>query len=169
MIAYAFWHWSNAEGYERRLADFLAALDADKPAGFLGACSFRTGAAPWLPGPAYLDWYRVGAFADLDALNDGAISASRKAPHDAVAALARGGAGGIYRHKSGPNDVRPFKIAHWFSKPSGMRYDELFALRSPGSLWMRQLVLGPSPEFVLFGAEATPFVATRMDLSRVWP
>jgi len=84
------------------VCDFLSALEAEKPAGFIGASSFRTGPAPWLPGPAYLDWYRIGGFADLEALNEGAVTASRKAPHVAVAALAAGGAGGIYRHKSGP-------------------------------------------------------------------
>jgi hypothetical protein len=149
MIAYAFWHWPapGAAGYERRLGEFLAALEAEKPAGFLGGSSFRTGSAPWLPGPAFLDWYRIGGFADLEALNEGAVTASRKAPHDAIAALAAGGAGGIYRHKSGPDDVRPFKFAHWFGKPAGMRYDELFSRLADagGSLWMRQMVLGHRP------------------------
>jgi hypothetical protein len=173
MIAYAFWHWPapGAAGYEQRLGEFLAALEAEKPAGFLGASSFRTGSAPWLPGPAFLDGYRIGGFADLEALNEGAVTASRKVPHDAIAALAAGGAGGIYRHKAGPDDVRPFKFAHWLGKPSGMRYDELFAvLRDvPGSLWMRQMVLGSSPEFALFTEESVPVPATRMAIARIWP
>ena len=41
----------------------------------------------------------------------------------------------------------------------------------PGSLWMRQMVLGASPEFVLFAARdvALGVPATRVDVARIWP
>ena len=175
MLAYTFWHWPlpEAEKYEERVVQFQEALAANPPAGFRGAITMRHEAAPWLPGQAYLDWYLVDGFADLEALNEGAVTASRKGPHDSVAALAQGGAGGLYKLLSGPSEPRFARVAHWFHKPAGMRYDELFAKLAnlPGSIWMRQMVLGPSPEFVLFalGDIALPFPAVRSDVFSVWP
>src|SRR3989442_11147931 len=96
MLAYAFWHWprEGASEYERHLGEFFQALEAEKPLGYLGGLSMRHGGAAWLPGPAYLDWYRVSGFADLGTLNEGAVGGSRRAPHDAVAVMGAGGAGG---------------------------------------------------------------------------
>ena len=175
MLAYAFWHWPSNPGndYDQRMRKFQAALAAEPPPGFRGGVTFRHEAAPWLPGEAYLDWYLVDGFADLQALNDAAVSASRKGPHDDVAAVAAGGAGGVYKLRSGPAEPRFARVAHWFHKPAGMRYDELFKHVEglPGSLWMRQMVLGPSPEFVLFALAniALPFPAVRANLFSVWP
>src|SRR5438105_9092156 len=108
MIAYIFWHWPapGAARYEERVAAFQAALAAAPPAGFRQGFTFRHAAAPWLSGPGYLDWYAVDGFAALETLNEAAVTASRKAPHDAAAALAQGGAGGVYRLRSGPADLR---------------------------------------------------------------
>jgi hypothetical protein len=40
----------------------------------------------------------------------------------------------------------------WFAKPSGVTYAQLLARMPPGAaLWMRQMVLGPAPEFRLAG------------------
>ena len=175
MLAYAFWHWprEGASGYERHLSEFFQALEAEKPLGYLGGLSMRHGAAAWLPGPAYLDWYRISGFADQGSLNDGAVSGSRRAPHDDMAAMAGGGAGGVYELQQGPTDFVDAKVAHWFGKPAGMRYAELFGELAgvPGSLWMRQMVLGPSPEFVLFATRdvALGVSATRIDVSCLWP
>ena len=86
-----------------------------------------------------------------------AVSASRAAPHDAAAAAVADGAGGLYRLRLGTPPSAP-RIAHWFAKPTGMRYDELLRLLSPvvdasrGALWMRQMVLGPAREFCLHAA-----------------
>src|SRR5256885_11394651 len=128
MLAYAFWHWprEGASEYERHLGEFFQALEAEKPLGYLGGLSMRHGAAAWLPGPAYLDWYRASGFADLGTLNDGAVSGSRRAPHDDVAAMAGGGAGGGYELQQGPADFGDAKGAHWVGKPAGMRYAGLF-------------------------------------------
>ena len=175
MLAYTFWHWpaADAKDYESRIAQFQTALAADPPAGFRGAVTLRHEAAPWLPGTAYVDWYLIDAFGDLQALNDAAVSASRKAPHDEVAALAAGGAGGIYKLLAGPAEPRVARVAHWFSKPPGLTYDAFFQkLRNlPGSLWMRQMVLGPSPEFALLALAniALPFPAIRANVLSVWP
>src|SRR2546428_2397358 len=148
MLAYAFWHWprEGASEYEHNLGEFFQALEAEKPLGYLGGLSMRHGAAAWLPGPAYLDWYRVSGFADLGTLNDGAVSGSRRAPHDNVAAMAGGGAGGVYELQQGPADFVDAKVAHWFGKPAGMRYAEPFGelARVPRSLWVRPMGLRPS-------------------------
>ena len=54
-----------------------------------------------------------------------------------------------------------------------MRYAELFGELAgvPGSLWMRQMVLGSSPEFVLFAVRdvALGVPAMRVDVSCIWP
>lgn len=175
MLAYSFWHWPapGAARYEEHLAAFQESLAANAPPGFRQAFAFRHPAAPWLPGQAYLDWYEVDGFADLEALNEGAVSASRKLPHDRIAALAQGGMGGLYKLRSGSPDLRDARAAFWFAKAPGVKYDEIFATlsRVPGSLWMRQMVLGPAREFVLFASSEVdlPFPALRSGVARVWP
>lgn len=175
MLAYAFWHWpgSSAQDYEEKIAGFQRALAAHPPAGFQRAFTLRHPAAPWLPGEAYLDWYVVGRFADLEALNEGAVTAGRKAPHDAVAAQARSGAGALYAHAGGAADASSARVAHWFGKPRGASYSDFLEPLSslPGSLWLRQMVLGPSPEFVLFAERelALPVEARVAQVTRVWP
>ena len=175
MLAYTFFHWprEGAADYERHLGEFFRAMEADKPLGYLGGLSMRHGPASWLPASAYLDWHRVSNFADLGMLNEGAVSGSRRAPHDDVAAMAAGGAGGVYELQQGPAEFVDAKVAHWFGKPQGMRYAELFGELAgvAGSLWMRQMVLGPSPEFVLFASRdvALGVPATRIDVECVWP
>jgi hypothetical protein len=159
MLAYVFWHWPLATVGERQYQDrqrhFHAALAAAPSSGFHRSCSHGIGGAPWAAegGPAYEDWYLVDDSAALDRLNAAAISASRKAPHDAAAEVAAGGTAGLYTLRLGAAPGQP-RFAAWFGKPEGMRYDELMALLRPlvdggASLWMRFMVLGPTPEFCL--------------------
>jgi hypothetical protein len=160
LLAYAFWHWkqpgvADAE-YEDRQRAFHAALGAAPPEGFVSSSSYAITGAPWAfaGGAAYEDWYLVRDSAALDALNAGAVSASRLVPHDAAASVAAGGIAGLYRNRIGNPPHAPV-IAHWFSKPSGMSYPALDALVGPtveargGTLWCRQMTLGPTPEFCL--------------------
>src|SRR5207253_6612299 len=49
-------------------------------------------------GNLYEDWYFVDDFTALGALNEAAVTVARKDPHDTVAKLAGGGAGGVYRN-----------------------------------------------------------------------
>jgi hypothetical protein len=99
LLAYVFWHWKRteiaAEDYDSRQRAFHAALAAAPPSGLLGSFSVNLSHAPWVAGGSdgYEDWYLVQDFAALGLLNEAAVSASRAAPHDAVAALAAGGAG----------------------------------------------------------------------------
>jgi hypothetical protein len=160
MLAYVFWHWKQRDvtgpEYERRQRAFHAALNASPSAGLRGSFSVGLSHAPWAAGgeDAYEDWYLVEDFGALGRLNEAAVSGGRAAPHDAAAAVAAGGAGGVYRLRSGSVVPAP-RYAHWFGKPDGVRYADLLAELSPlvdqarGGLWMRQMVLGPAREFCL--------------------
>jgi hypothetical protein len=184
MLAYVFWHWRQtqtaAREYESRQRVFHAALAAAPSSGFLWSFSFGLSGAPWAAGgrDAYEDWYLVQDFGALGALNDAAVSASRAVPHDAAAAVAGGGAGGLFRLRSGTALSAP-TYAHWFGKPDGMQYGELFAQLTPlvdqatAALWMRQMVLGPSREFCLHAAARVSLPASFdtlvIPLRPAWP
>lgn len=158
MLAYAFWHWKrsgvSSETYEARQREFQAALAAFPPDGFLRGTTVRLRGAAWAAdgGIVYEDWYLVRDMAALAPLNEGAVSGPRKAPHDAVAQLAGGGTAGLYGLSAGTALTAP-AVATWFGKPQGMSYSSLFDALAPitrgGALWMRQMVLGPTPEFCL--------------------
>lgn len=184
MLAYVFWHWKRAgvddDEYESRQRAFHAALAAAPPRGFSRSHSFAIVGAPWANegGPAWEDWYLVGDATALDALNEGAISATRTAPHDAAASVAAAGTAGIYRLRLGA-PTSPRSVS-WFAKPPGMRYDELNTRLTPciiatsdAALWMRFMVLGPAPEFCLQSREPLaippPFTGCSIALRAIWP
>ncbi len=158
MLAYVFWHWRRGDvpgdDYEARQRRFHRALGAAPSDGLESSHSYRLGKAPWANGgaEAYEDWYLVRDSAALDPLAEAAVSMSRKEPHDAAAAVAAGGTAGLYSLRIGrplPGATR----ARWFAKPDGMPYDTLWQTLGPrlkrhgATLWMRHMVLGPSPEF----------------------
>src|SRR5688572_4642030 len=131
LLAYVFWHWKRPEvtsiDYEDRQRGFHAALGASPSPGFVDSFSLSVSNAPWAASSeAYEDWYLVEDFGALGLLNEAAVSSSRAHPHDVAASVAAGGAGGVYGLKSGTALRRP-KYAHWFGKPEGMAYRELFA------------------------------------------
>jgi hypothetical protein len=154
VLAYVFWHRPahDADAYEERLAAFHAALAANPPAGFRGSAALHVREAPWLPGdgPAYEDWYGVEDWSALGRLNEAAVSGARAEPHDAVAQRAGAGAGAVYGLVSGPPEPAATQ-ASWLPKAPGADRDAFHAqLSGPGrSVWMRQMVLGPSPEYVV--------------------
>jgi len=184
MLAYVFWHWKRANvaaaGYEGAQRAFHTALAGTPPAGYTGSFSVALGDVPWVPGgdDVYEDWYLLEDFTALGALNEAAVSHSRAAPHDAAAALAAGGSGGLYRLRLG-SLLREPRHALWFGKPQGMRYGELFdqvtrvMAAGGGALWVRQLTLGPAREFCLHTAAAVslpaPFTPLAIPLRTVWP
>lgn len=153
MIAYLFWHWpAESAGYDAALLRFHMRL-AEAALPFLaGNATYRVAGVPWLPGgEGYEDWYVVGDFGDLGALNDAALAAGRREPHDAVAAMAAGAAGAVYGLHSGQLDLAQSSVT-WISKPRGTPYDVFYAELPPAAgLLRRQLVLGPSPEFCAMG------------------
>ena len=184
LLAYVFWHWKQAEittkDYAHRQRAFHAALAAAPSSGFLGSFSVRLSHAPWAAGgvDAYEDWYLVQDFGALGLLNEAAVSASRVAPHDAAAAVAASGAAGLYCLRLGAALQKP-QVDHWFGKPDGMPYSELFSQLGPlvdrvdGALWMRQMVLGPAREFCLHATAPVSlpaaFSVLVIPLRQVWP
>jgi len=159
VLAYLFWHWRyphvDKASYQQHLFDFHDALRTQKPHGFQYSTVFQVEHAPWIDteGEVYEDWYMVNNFAALEALNEGAASGSCREPHNRVASQAAGGAGGLYQLRAGEPGLATARVALWFAKPSGMSYEVLYAALQPGveqaagSLWQRQMVLGPAPEF----------------------
>jgi hypothetical protein len=185
MLAYVFWHWRRQEipreEYEQRQQRFHAAMKAAPSQGFLGSRSVAIRGAPWAASgaEAYEDWYLVEGSAALDPLNQAAITAPRQMPHDAAAAAADGGTAGLYSLRRGTvGNALPTRAA-WFSKPAGMSYDRLFtaldSLLQPvaGTLWCRQMVLGPTPEFCLQSSAPVtlpePFMPLVLELRPIWP
>ena len=184
MLAYVFWHWPRAdapaEAYEALQRPFHEGLRSAPPAGFLGSRVLAVAGAPWAAEgrDAYEDWYLVEGSAALDPLNQVAVSAPRRAAHDAAAAAAAGGTAGLYRLRLGePGD--PPRAAAWFAKPPGMSYSTLFTtleplVRSEGAaLWGRQMTLGPTPEFCLQSARPVELPAAFFPVAvryrTVWP
>jgi hypothetical protein len=175
VLAYVFWHRPGAgvepHAYEAALAAFHTALAADAPRGFVGSAAFRPDTAPWLPGegPAYEDWYAVEDWEALGTLNAAAVSGPRAAPHDAVAFEAGAGAGGVYRLIAG--EGLGARAALWLPKPDGEPREAFHAALAAtgGAVWMRQMVLGPAPEYVVRGGGpvALPWPATRAELAAV--
>jgi hypothetical protein len=145
-LAYVFWHWpAQRSQYEERMQAFHAALE--RP----GTVTFRLDTCPFGdPEPPYEDWYPVTDWADLGTLNDLAVSGTRKNPHDAVAAMSRKGAGGVYRLIENEVPLRDVTFAAWSSaRPSEPPAN--------AAVWQRQLVLGPAPEYAVLAA--SPFDA----------
>jgi len=163
MLAWIFWHSRSSATpeaeYRTRLLEFHELLYGGEIDGFLGSRICRYPAVPWLPSPTevYEDWYFLRDSAALDRLDEAALDLHRQARHDAVARLASVAAAGLYRLRAG-SDPATIARCYWMSKPLGETYDRFFARyrdRDPQSfgLWGRQMVLGPTPEFVLTTAE----------------
>ena len=182
MLAYVFWHWRRpdvaAGAYETAQRAFHQALASAPPAGFARSLSAAIREARWANDgmDAYEDWYVVDRTASLDPLNDGAVTASRSAPHDAAAAVAAGGTAGLWTLRAGEILDRP-AVAYWFAKPRGMSYAALDAAVGPltlpgqGTLWMRRMVLGPAPELCLHSATPVtlPWPAQAIPWRTIWP
>jgi hypothetical protein len=159
MLAYVFYHWKRGEidaaAYEQHLRAFHHALEESPSTGFSNSWCVALSGAPWANsgGGSYEDWYLVGGSADLDPLNDAAVSAARQAPHDKAASAAAGGTAGLYRLKLG-NALSAPRYSTWFGKPGDWSYAQLYERLQPvtartTALWVRQMTLGPALEFCL--------------------
>lgn len=155
MLAYVFWHAPRsavtASAYAASLGSFHAALAADPPAGLIASFTTRTARLPWLDAEnAYEDWYLLTSSAGLDPLDLAAVDGRRRAAHDRASGEARIGMGGLYRLVRGAPIVPT--TTGWYAKPQGWSYADfapvLDALAAAGAtVWQRQMVLGPAPEF----------------------
>ena len=93
-----------------------------------------------------------------------------RSSHDRVARHYGAGAGGLYCLTEGElpaigGQLGDASIATWVARPPGSIQRALGELLGDGidpahaSLWRRQLVLGPAPEFCLLAREASPGVS----------
>ena len=178
MLAYLFWHRpAVTEPYEADLRAFHASLAGARPPGFAASAAFRIGPTPWFGEPGYEDWYAVADWAALGRLNDAAVAPLHRPAHDRVADEAAVGAGAVYRLLRGEPEVGDATAAAWFAKPPDWTYDRLLAVLEQvppvHRLWQRQMVLGPAPEFCLWGPEAvelpSALTVVHTEPVRVWP
>ena len=165
MLAYVFWHWPRPHvtphEYEARVSDFHRSLSIDPPLGFRHSLTFRVDSLPWHSDKAagYEDWYLVADWEAFDPLNAAAVSGNNRTPHDRVAQTAAGGTGGVYRLQYGTLDLTDAGFAVWLHKPEGVRYadfDDLLRAWTENveiSMWQRQMVLGPAPEYCILSRQ----------------
>jgi hypothetical protein len=118
----------------------------------------------------YEDWYLVEDYTALGILNEAAVSHGHRTVHDDVAHRFGSGAGGLYglvEGELGPgvDSIGESSIAVWVARTPGLQRRALGELLGDGmppghaSLWRRQLVFGPAPEFCLLASEPPPGVA----------
>jgi hypothetical protein len=179
MLAYVFWHRplqsDRREPYEQALIGFHRSLAHRPPVGTLASAVFRVAEAPLPPaphsdgGPSYEDWYLVEDFAALGVLNAAAVGRGHQTSHDDVARRFGAGAGGLYGLIEGEAcaaSLGEAALAVWIARPPGSTRRALSELLGDGidpthaSLWRRQLVLGPAPEFCLLASEVSAGVTT---------
>lgn len=178
MLAYVFWHrprdLAASDAYERAHVAFHRSLAQRPPVGFHGSAVFRVGELPWpwsaasaqarLPDDGaggYEDWYLVEDFTALGILNEAAVGRGHRTPHDAVAHRFGEGAGALHGLIEGARSpaLTEATLAIWVSRPPGAEQCALGELLGDGmdprhaSLWRRQLVLGPAPEYCLLSPE----------------
>jgi hypothetical protein len=181
-LAYFFWHWKQPDvssaRYEAALRGFHASLRESPPRGFIRSVSTAVIGAPWANAgaEAYVDRYVIEDASALDRLDDAIGAMGRHRKHDTVAHLAAAGAGGVSRLRLGEVVEHP-RHAFWFNKVAGMSYEDIFRALEPAVrrhsavLWMRKMVLGPSPEFCLEAddmMELPNVSSTHVTLSPVW-
>lgn len=163
MLAYILWHWPDPSTEQRiyieKLISFHETLAAVKPRGFHHSTVYVVNGATWLENAdgVFEEWYLLENSAAMDVLNEAAVTGVCEQPHNSVARAAAGGTGGLYRLESGESELRSKRIAYRFSKPTGVSYSEFIdsieKVSGPGTaLWLRQMTLGPGPEFCLLAS-----------------
>jgi hypothetical protein len=183
-LAYVFWHWRQpsipASRYEALQRGFHEALAAHPPEGFAHSTSSALAGASWANGgaEAYQDRYVVRDSCALDVIDRAVVAGVQRTAHDGAARVAAGGTAGLYQARLGAPLATP-RHALWFAKPAGTTYEELFARCTPlvrtgaSVLWMRRMVLGPTPEFCLESVTAVTLpddlVPVALSLRPVWP
>jgi hypothetical protein len=189
MLAYVFWHRprddTEAEAYEEASVAFHRSLAHRRPVGMRASCALRLAELPWLAATGgdggsaesgrssaggYEDWYLIDDFTALGVLNEAAVGRGHRTSHDRIARRSGAGAGGVYALVEGEpvacGEAGASSQATWVALPPGSAPQEVFELLADGidpgraSLWRRQLVLGPAPEFCLLASEAPPGVAS---------
>lgn len=157
MLAWVLWHARSgttpSDHYVSALQSFHADVRAAGVPGFLGHRTNRHDEIPWLTNSheVYEDWYFVRDSAALDRLDEVATSEIARESHTRLARLAGVAVAGLYRLRKGKPLGSP-ALWTWVSKPHGTKYEPFIdALSSSGTVWSRQMVLGPTPEFCVEG------------------
>jgi hypothetical protein len=169
VLAYVFWHQPgqgiDSDVYARAAERFHRSLAHTPPAGLRGSALYRAAELPWLGvQTGYEDWYLLDDFCAVGVLNEAAVAHGHRSAHDEVASRFGIGAGGMYGLLEGHPDLHCRQVV-WVSRPPGSRPAALGELLGDGmepahaSLWRRQLVLGPAPEYCLLAAEPSAGVA----------
>ena len=158
MLAYVFWHRPgegvDSDEYERAQREFHETIESP-------SASFRLGELPFDPGgPGYEDWYLIEDWAALGNLNQTAVDALHRPSHDRAASGTGAGWGAVYLLVNEPA-VIPDSV-EWRQKPMGEASDEFLAELPETTVWRRQLVLGPAPEYCVAVPAPTP-------RERIWP
>lgn len=140
MLAYIFWHQPEAarDTYENAQRSFHAAIEVPS------AC-FRIDSLPFSEGSGYEDWYLVNGWAALGELNSHAVDVVRGDLHARAASHVMRGWGALYELVRGPGEIP--KGVEWLEKARGTPAEEFVSSLPHESVWRRQLVLGPAPEF----------------------
>ena len=96
MLAYVFWHERRADAddaaYRADAAEFHRRLTAAALPGFLGSRTFAIETFPWRDDAGatlFEDWYVLRGSAELDRLDEIAVSGDRSPPHDRLASAVR--------------------------------------------------------------------------------
>ncbi|MCI4365751.1 MAG: hypothetical protein L3K10_06815 [Thermoplasmata archaeon] len=165
-LAYVFFHRPKrsvgAREYVRALVRFHRGLAVAHPDGFQESAAFSCSRAPWKetrPGPIYLDWYVVDGFPALDPLREVAYRPPWVGMHRAIARRADVGWGAVYSARSEARAPKRTERLRWFSSTEATVAWLDSRAREPvseGTLWRRQLALGPSPEFCWASEVPTP-------------
>jgi hypothetical protein len=183
-LLYVFWHWRHAAAdraeYERRQLSFHAAYEAHPPGGFVGSSSSVVVGAPWANGGdiAYEDRYALRDASALDTLDQSVAADPHRRAHEGAVQGVAGGTAGLYRVRLGVPVSNP-RHALWFGRGEGMTYGALVAVLAPlvrdgeSVLWMRRMVLGPTPEFCLESVTPMslppPLLPLELELEPIWP
>lgn len=159
MLAYVFWHRARDDAdpavYEQAQRSFHASLETQ-------SASFRLAELPFTGKDGYEDWYLVEDWEALGKLNRAAVDSVRTPAHDHAASNAADGWGAIYALAREPVAI-PDQV-EWLDKPRAMSYDNFTATLPETTIWQRQMVLGPGPEFCV--AAHSPGATVR---ERIWP
>jgi hypothetical protein len=168
MLAYVFWHRPlddlAVDAYEHAEIAFHRSLAHAPPAGFQSSTVFRVAGLPWFEGPGYEDWYFVDDYTALGVLNVAAVGHGHRTAHEGIAHRFGAGAGGLYGLIEGHPPVGPGAFAQesaaiWVGRSPGIERRAIGELLGDGmdaqhaSLWRRQLVFGPAPEFCLLAGD----------------
>lgn len=150
MLAYLFWHRPRSRVeptyYEDRLRAFHTQLGQQ-------SASFRVAPLPFSASDGYEDWYLAPDWAEVGALNATAVSGDQRRPHDSIAELTARGWGGVYALVRG--NPAPPQTARWLDKPPGTSHQTFLESLPQATVWHRQMVLGPAPEFCLVESNDT--------------